>query len=66
MTAPEPAASLVPLTAPVGESELDFWRRKALERSQEITRLNRQLFYLRDGFEAALAENVRLHEELTR
>jgi len=63
MTA-QPLARLVYLDAPMGESELEFYKRKAQERSQEITRLNRQLLNLRDGLEEALAENVRLHGEL--
>ena len=61
---PQPLARLVYLDAPMGESELEFYKRKAQERSQEITRLNRQLLNLRDGLEEALAENVRLHGEL--
>lgn len=61
----QPLARLIPLTAPMGETEAEFWHRKAQERSQEITRLNRQLLNLRDGLEEALAENVRLHGEMS-
>ncbi len=64
MSDPQPLARLIPLTAPVGETELEFWHRKAQERAQEIARLNRQLTNLRDALEEALAENVRLHGEL--
>ena len=46
---PKPIARLVPLTAPVGESEAEFWHRKARERSLEIAQLRRQIVCLKDA-----------------
>lgn len=43
-----PFTRLIPLTAPTGETEAEFWRRKALERSQRITALDRMVAGLRD------------------
>jgi hypothetical protein len=34
---------------PTSETETEFWRRKALERSQEIARLRRQVAWLKDA-----------------
>jgi hypothetical protein len=63
MTAPA-LARLIPLTAPVGETELEFCKRKMRERAREITRLNRQLTHLRDALDEADAENALPHAEL--
>jgi len=42
---------LMPLTAPVGESEAVFWRRKALERSRRIAELERVVKNLQDAID---------------
>lgn len=42
-------ARLIPLSAPVGETEAEFWRRQALERSQRIAALERVVAGLRDA-----------------
>jgi len=47
----KPLARLVPLTAPVGESEAEFWHRKALERSRRIAILERQVKHLQDAID---------------
>jgi len=50
---------------PQGASpETLFWRAKSLERAKRINELERVVSNLRDGLEEALAENVRLHEEM--
>ena len=49
--APDPLARLVYLTAPVGESEAEFWHRKALERSRRIAELERVVKNLRDAID---------------
>jgi hypothetical protein len=33
------------------ETELQFWRRKALERAQSITELSKEIIYLQDRIE---------------
>jgi hypothetical protein len=40
---------LVMLTAPVGETEAEFWHRKAQERSRRINELERMVSNLRDA-----------------
>jgi hypothetical protein len=59
-----PLARLVELHAPVGESECEFWRRKAAERAQTINTLRRETGNLRDALVEAEAENQRLFDEL--
>jgi hypothetical protein len=49
ITGPKPLARLVPLTAPENETEKDYWRRKALERSLRIAELERVVQNLRDA-----------------
>lgn len=36
---------------PTSETETEFWRRKALERAQEIARLRRQIAWLKDAID---------------
>ncbi len=68
MTAPAPQPH--PATATLGvcpqgaSPETLFWRAKSLERAKRINELERVVSNLRDGLEEALAENVRLHEEM--
>lgn len=47
----EPLAVLLPLTAPVGESEAEFWHRKARERALRIAILERQVRLLQDAID---------------
>ena len=49
ITAGVPLARLVDLDAPVGESEAEFWHRKALERSRRIAVLERQIVWLQEA-----------------
>lgn len=49
-------AQLIPLSAPVGESECEFWRRKAWERSARIAQLERLVANLRDTIAEMEAE----------
>jgi len=51
MTSPEHLAEIVFLSAPVGESEAEFWHRKALERSLRIAELERVVKNLRDAID---------------
>ena len=44
-----PIARLIDLHAPVGESEAEFWHRKALERSRRIAVLERQIVWLQEA-----------------
>ena len=46
---PEPLARLIPLTALVGESELEFCKRKMRERARRIAELERVVRNLRDA-----------------
>jgi antitoxin (DNA-binding transcriptional repressor) of toxin-antitoxin stability system len=64
ITRTEPLARLVPLTAPQGETEAEFWHRKAQERSRRINELERVVRNLRLGLAAAMEEVQRLQEEL--
>lgn len=52
----QPLARLIPLTAPVGETEAEFWRRKARERSLRIAELKRVVRNLRDAIAEMEAE----------
>ena len=47
---------LLTLTAPVGEDELTFWRRKAGERARLVAELERELLALRERIEELEAE----------
>jgi hypothetical protein len=49
VTSGTPIAKLVYLTAPVGETELDFYKRKAQERSRRIAVLEREVKNLLDA-----------------
>jgi len=51
----EPLARLIYLTAPLGETEAEFWRRQALERSKRIAELERVV--------ASLRETIATYEE---
>ena len=50
---------LVMLTAPVGESEAEFWHRKAQERSRRISELERMVANLREALEVWEEEATR-------
>ena len=51
----EPLARLIYLTAPLGETEAEFWQRKAQERSKRIAELERVV--------ASLRETIATYEE---
>jgi len=50
---------LVMLTAPVGETEAEFWHRKAQERSRRINELERIVRNLREALEVWEEEATR-------
>ena len=50
---------LVMLTAPVGETEAEFWHRKAQERSRRIAELERIVRNLREALEVWEEEATR-------
>lgn len=56
MNAAEPLARIVYLTAPVGESELQFYKRKARERARRIGEPERVVANLRDTIAEMEAE----------
>ena len=59
ITRTEPLARIVPLTAPEGETEAEFWHRKAQERSRRINELERIVRNLRDALEVWEEEATR-------
>ncbi len=61
---PHPATATLGVCPSGASQETYFWRQKALERALRVSELERQVRNLRDGLEEALAENVRLHEEM--
>jgi len=59
MKALPPLPRLVDMIAPVGETEAEFWHRKAQERSLRIAELERIVRNLRDALEVWEEEATR-------